>query len=169
LARLPASWMTVLPVPNASLRRDFAHDYVDKSLFGPVISIEDEFLDTLLLRTALKQPADKPLLNPPYRMVVRLSARDNRMKEEGDTAVPSHQEGTTSESFEFTVVSEQDVLIEAGRHEEDVRDRFEENIAALTKLRTSLKRIRDDLETPSAAKEEDVRRAVSDAQDATKA
>jgi hypothetical protein len=168
LTRLTSPSLGLVPSFHAALRREFAHDYIDRNLHGPVISVDDEFLDTRLLRSALGKPEDKALLGTPYRMVVRLVARDNRMHEENNNVTAAHQEGKTTEAFEFTVVGEQDVIIEAGRREEDLRDRFEEIIATLTKLRNSLKRIRDDLDVPSQAKEEDVRRAASDAADATK-
>lgn len=168
LTRLTSPSLSLVPSFHSALRREFAHDYVDRKLYGPVISMDDEFLDTRLLRSALGKPEDKALLGTPYRMVVRLVARDNRMREENNNVTAAHQEGKTTEAFEFTVVGEQDVIIEAGRREEDLRDRFEEIIATLTKLRNSLKRIRDDLDVPSQAKEEDVRRAASDAADGTK-
>ncbi len=165
LARLPAGWLAAMPVLPFSLRQDYSLDYVDRNLFGPVLSLGDEFLDTLLLRTALSKPVSEPLLATPYRMIVRLVARDNRMKDK----TAAHQEGKSAESFEFNVVSEQDLLIEGGKREEDLRDRFDETITQLRKVRSSLKRIRDELSTPSQAKDDDVRRAMNDAQDATKA
>ncbi len=167
--RLPAGWLAIWPAWRASLRKEYAQEYVDRNLYGPVVSVEDEFLDTRLLRSSLNKPMEQPLLTVPYRMVIRLSARDNRMVRGNESALAQHQEGKTSEAFEFNVVSEQDVLIEAGRREEDLRDRFEEAIAGLMKIRSTLKRIREDLEVPSQAKDDEIRRAVNDAQDATKA
>src|SRR5262249_34928762 len=124
--------------------------------------------DTRLLREAASKPVDKPIFDTPYRMIVRLSAKDNRMRDDGILSVPQHQEGKSSETFEFTVVGEQDVILETGRREEDLRDRFEESITALRKVRSSLKRIRDELDTTSQVKDEDVLRSTNDAQDATK-
>lgn len=168
VARLPGGWLGALPTVNASLRREFSQDYVDRQLFGPVLSYGDEFLDTLLLRTALNKPVGEPLLETPYRMVIRLVARDNRMREDVQPSQAQHQEGKANETFEFNVVSEQDVLIEGGRREEDLRDRFDEAIVALKKVRSGLKRIRDELDV-NQAKDDDVRRGMNDAQDATKA
>jgi hypothetical protein len=170
LPRLPAGLFAAVSPLHVGLRREFNHDYVDRSLFGPVINRdEDEFLDTLLLRPAAGKPMDQPFFETPYRMVVRLAARDNRMREDASPSVPQHQESHSNETFEFNVVSEQDVILETGRREEDLRDRFEELIASLKKVRSSLKRIRDELDTPSQAKDDEMRRAVSDAADATKA
>jgi hypothetical protein len=165
LARLPSGWLASMPALPFGLRREYSLDYVDRNLSGPVLSQGDEFLDTLLLRTALNKPVNDPLVETPYRMVVRLVARDNRM----NNGVMAHQEGKSAESFEFNVVSEQDLLIEGGKREEDLRDRFDETINQLRKARSSLKRIRDELGTPGQAKDDDVRRAMNDAQDNTKA
>ncbi|MFT3882554.1 MAG: hypothetical protein QM703_23240 [Gemmatales bacterium] len=165
VGRLPGGWLAAIPPVRASLRREFSQDYVDRQLYGPVLSYGDEFLDTLLLRAAANKPVGEPLLDTPYRMVVKLVARDNRMRD----AVVSHQEGRANETFEFNVVSEQDVLIEGSKREEDLRDRFDEAIAELRKVRSSLKRVRDELDLPTVAKDDDVRRGMNDAQDATKA
>jgi len=165
VARLPGGWLAAIPPVRASLRREFSQDYVDRQLYGPVLSYGDEYLDTLQLRSALNKPVGEPLLETPYRMVVKLVARDNRMRDN----VASHQEGRANEVFEFNVVSEQDVLIEGSRREEDLRDRFDEAITELRKVRSSLKRVRDELDLPTAAKDDDVRRGMNDAQDATKA
>lgn len=167
-ARLPGGWGGVFPPLRAGLRREFQHDYVDRQLYGPVLSYNDEFLDTLMLRSALNKPVNEPIFETPYRMVVRLAARDNRMREEGATALPAHQESRANEAFEFNVVSEQDVIIEGSKREEDLRDRFEEIITSLRKVRSSLKRVRDELDVPSPPKDDDVRRSMNDAQDATK-
>jgi hypothetical protein len=168
--RLPGHWaVLVQPTISADLRREFGHDYVDRNLFGPVLNWDDEYLDSLQLRAAANKPADQPIFETPYRMTVRLAARDNRMREDKVPSVPQHQEGRSNEAFEFIVVSEQDVIIETGRREEDLRDRFEESIAALRKVRSNLKRISDEFDTPSPPKDEDVLRAVNDAADATKA
>jgi len=170
LAALPSHWLPLAQPPmSVSLRRDYSHDYIDHNQFGPVLSLDDEFLDTLLLRAAANRSPEKPFFDTPYRMTIRLVAHDNRMREDVRPSVPQHQEGRSQETFEFTVVSEQDVLIEAGRREEDLRDRFEEAITALRKVRSGLKRIRDELDTPSPARDEDLRRSVNDAADATKA
>lgn len=168
-ARLPSGWMSAIPPVHVSLRRDYRHEYVDRQLYGPVLSTSDEFLDTLDLRSVLNKPITEPVLETPYRMVVRLVARDNRMREDVTPSVAQHQEGKTSESFEFNVVSEQDVLIEASKREEDLRDRFEENIAALRSVRSNLKRVRDELDISTQPPEDIVRRCMNDTQDATKA
>jgi hypothetical protein len=168
--RLPGSWAVLVQPPwSADLRREYGRDYVDRNLFGPILNWDDEYLDTLQLRAAANKPVDQPFYETPYRLIVRLTARDNRMQEDTTPSVPRHQEGRSNEAFEFTVVSEQDVIIETGRREEDLRDRFEESIAALRKVRSSLKRIADEFDTPSPPKDEDVLRAVNDAADATKA
>jgi HPt (histidine-containing phosphotransfer) domain-containing protein len=157
--------MAAMPVLPFSLQKEFALDYVDRNLYGPVLSPNDEFLDTLQLRTALGKALDQPLADTPYRLVVRLIARDNRRQAES----AAHQEGKSAEAFEFNVVSEQDLLIEGGKREEDLRDRFDEAITQLRKLRSGLKRIRDELGSEVKPRDEDVRRGMNDAQDATKA
>ncbi|MFO0813743.1 MAG: hypothetical protein U0796_11020 [Gemmatales bacterium] len=162
--RLPAGWLSVFPPLHVSFRREFNHDYVDRQLFGPVLNYTDEYLDTLQLRTALGKPSGEPLLDTPYRLVVKLVARDNHLNEQQSAS----QEGRANEAFEFNVVSEQDVLIEGGKREEDLRDKLEESIVALRKVRSSLKRIRDEIDTPTPARDEEVRRGMNDAQDATK-
>lgn len=164
LGALPAGWMVLMPDWNVALRKEFSRDYVDRALSGPVLSYSDEYLDTLRLRALANKPVTEPLLETPYRMVIRIVARDNRMNQDK----PGHQEGYSAETFEFNVVSEQDVLIEGGRREEDLRDQFEDAIQSLRKVRSSLKRVRDEIDTPAAARAEDVRRGVNDAQDATK-
>lgn len=164
LGALPAGWMVLMPDWNFGLLKEYSRDYVDRAMSGPVYTNKDEYLDTLALRTLAKKPITEPLLETPYRMVIRIVARDNRMNQ----GKPGHQEGYSSESFEFNVVSEQDVLIEGGRREEDLRDQFEESIQALRKVRNGLKRIRDEIDTSTPAKAEDVRRGMNDAQDATR-
>jgi hypothetical protein len=164
LARLPSGWLVLTPPAQVSLRQEATHQYVDRLLFGPVLSYSDEYLDTLQIRYALGRPANEPLLDTPYRLVVKLVAKDNRVTEQG----PQPQEGRANEVFDFNIVSEQEVLIEGGKKEEDLRDSLEESIAALRKVRSSLKRVRDELDTPTPAKDEEVRRAMNDAQDATR-
>lgn len=163
LARLPQSgfWGTV-PTPQFDLAREYAIEYQDRNLFGAVIKNNDEFLDTLFLRVAAGKRIDEPLLDPPYRLLVRLVARDSRLDEGVAPPVVKAQEGRTAETFEFQVVREQDLLIEVGRREEDLRDRCEEVVAALKKVRVGLGRLEEDV---YGGKPNDVKRAVIDAQD----
>ena len=72
---------------------------IDRNLFGGVLNFDDEYLDTFLLRQAANKPADQPFFETTYRLVVRLVARDNRMREDVVPSVPQHQEGRSTENW----------------------------------------------------------------------
>ncbi len=150
------------PKPYWQTVREYRAQYQDANLFGPVIKVTDEFLDTLAIRAALKKPMEQPLTNTPYRLVVRLVAMDNRRDESGDHSLPLHQESMSLEAFDFLVVNEQDLMIETGKREEDLRDRCEEVLAQLKKIKTQLQKMQTEFPTYS---EQELKRVVADASD----
>lgn len=162
LLRLPQAGIPLLiSAPMADLPREFRAAYEDPNLHGPVLRAEDEFLDTLLLRRAAGKPLDTSPWTPPYRLAVRLSALDDR-RDESERNLPAHQVGQSPEVFDFLVVNEQELLIEIGKREEEIRDRCEEALAGLKKLRSQIRKLHDDWESYQEA---DFKRAASDAQD----
>lgn len=145
LLRLPGAgpWGLAVP-PHLETVREFACAYEDRNLHGPVLQPQDEFLDTLLLRSQAGQALDAPLLPPPYRLQIRLVAYDNRTMDMG-RLVPSPQAGRANEVFEFQVVSEQDLLIEVGKREEELRDRCEEIAAGLREIRQKMTQLQQEM------------------------
>jgi prefoldin subunit 5 len=145
LLRLPSAgpWSLASP-PRLETVREFACAYEDRNLHGPVLQPQDEFLDTLLLRPQAGLAPDSPLLPPPYRLQVRLVAYDNRTVDTG-RPVPSPQAGRANEVFEFQVVTEQDLLIEVGKREEELRDRCEEIAAGLREIRQKMAQLQQEL------------------------
>lgn len=143
--RLPSGgpWNLAVP-PRLETVREFACAYEDRNLHGPVLQPQDEFLDTLLLRPQAGLALDTPLLPPPYRLQVRLVAYDNRTVDTG-RPVPNPQAGRANEVFEFQVVSEQDLLIEVGKREEELRDRCEEIAASLREIRQKMAQLQQEL------------------------
>ncbi len=150
------------PWPYWQPVREYRSQYQDLQSYGPVLRLNDEFLDTLELRAALKKPLDQPLQPTPYRLVVRLVALDNRRDESSQPSIPLHQEGVALENFDFLVVNEQDLMIEIGKREEDLRDRCEEALSQLKRVRTQLKKMQAEYASYS---EQELRRAAADAQD----
>jgi prefoldin subunit 5 len=158
LLRLPLTGPLGLALPpRFESVREFACAYEDRNLYGPVLAPSDEFLDTLLLRPQAGKALNEPILAPPYRLLIRVVAYDNRTADVG-RLVPAPQAGRTNEVFEFQVVSEQELLIEVGKREEELRDRCEEVAASLRELRQRLAQLQQDLGTMTAA---DARAAAS--------
>jgi hypothetical protein len=159
--------------PRLEVPTDYVFEFRVRPGNEPVLNPADEFFDTLLLREKpdFAQPAQSSPapLAVPYRVTVRLAARDNRVRS-GPDGKPqlASQDGRSPETFDFTVVSEEELLIENGKKEEDLRDRCEGINASITKGRmTILKRLREDFDGKFEVKEGayDFRRAAADAQD----
>lgn len=165
LLRLPQAGIPLLqPPPAADATTELRMSYEDPNLFGPVLRAHAEFLDTLLVRLASGKGMDSSPWPTPYRLLVRLSAFDNR-RDETTTSVPAFQEGQTPEVFDFLVVNEQDLLIEVGKREEEIRDRCEEVLANLKKLRTQVRKLHDEFDT---LQPQERPRVAADAQDFSK-
>jgi hypothetical protein len=162
----PASW---LPVFFGDIPRNYRFQYRERAGGGPVLGADDEYLDTMLLRPQVPEGAKPPpWIAPPYLVRVSIGARDNRIVSDSTGRPQSAgQESFNAETFEFTVVNEADLLIEAGKREEDLRDRCEEIIVNLKKARTALQRLRDEFPTLNDTNE--FRRAIADGQDLSKA
>jgi hypothetical protein len=174
LARLPAASLWAWhQMPGFEIPREHLFEYRARSGGEQPWGPGDEYLDTALLRRsdAADELADKPsveALTPPYRLVIRVVARDNHVGSDGQgQPVPASQEGRNSEAFEFTVVAEEDVLIAAGQREVELRDRCEAIVGNLRKGSELLKRLRAEFDTLETA--DDYRRAVNDCQDVLKA
>ena len=134
-----------------------------RSVLGP----QDEFFDTLLLQRSLGDESAEESsrgVPVPYRIVIRLAAQDNCIHTDEDgVPVPASQTGYATETFEFRVVSEADLLIEEGKREEEFRDRCEAIVASLRKGRmTILKRLRDDFDNETIQRSDYNFRRVSD-------
>ena len=167
MLRLPqAGWPLLFPLPFGDLPREYRCSYEDQNLYGPILRSDDEFLDTLLLRLAANKPVETSPWPTPYRLVIRLVALDNRREESTGKSLPAAQEGRSQEAFDFQVVTEQELLIELGKKEEDIRDRCEEVLANLKKLRGQLRKQYEEFDT---LKDADLKRAIADAQDFVKA
>ncbi|MCS6977135.1 MAG: hypothetical protein NZM31_09040 [Gemmatales bacterium] len=156
--------------------QDYSVEFQIRPGTEPVLSPDDEFFDTLLLREqpnfAVPSESSPAPLSVPYRLTVRLIAQDNRVRTgpEGRPE-PSPQEGRSAETFDFIVVSEEELLIENNKREEDLRDRCEAIIANIQKARMSiLKRLRDDFDMQFKIGDRpyDFRRAAADASDMQK-
>lgn len=162
----PATW---LPPLVGDIPRNYAFQYRERTGNGVVLGPEDEYLDTRLLRPQPPAGTKPPeWLAPPYHLRVSIGARDNRIvTTAAGEPTPAGQESANPETFEFTVVDEAELLIEAGKREEDLRDRCEEIIGNLKKARTALARLKDDF--PTLKDENEFRRAAADGQDMAKA
>jgi hypothetical protein len=156
--------------------QDYVFEFQVRPGTEPVLGPDDEFFDTLLLREqpnfAVPAESSPAPLTVPYRLTVRLIAQDNRVRTgpEGRPE-PAPQEGRSAETFDFLVVSEEELLIENNKREEDLRDRCEAIIAAIQKGRMSiLKRLRDDFDVEFKIGDRvyDFRRAAADVSDMQK-
>lgn len=177
LAGLPLGGPLLLAQPPVlEPVRDYVFEFPTRPGTEPVLRADDEFFDTLLLREApnFAQPAESgPAPLPvPYRITVRLTAVDNRVRSGPDgRPEPASQEGRSAETFDFLVVSEEELLIDNNKREEDLRDRCEALIAGIQKGRMSiLKRLRDDFDVHFKVGDRpyDFRRAAADASDMQK-
>ncbi|HMP01026.1 MAG TPA: hypothetical protein PKC45_00875 [Gemmatales bacterium] len=147
LLRLPVAGPWGFAVaPRFEPTREFISAYEDRNLYGPVLKPTDEFLDTLLLRLQAGKALNEPILNPPYRLLVRLVAYDNRTLD-GARVVPAPQTGRAAEVFDFQVVTEQELLIEVGKREEELRDRCEEIVEGLREVRRQLGQLEQEVAT----------------------
>jgi hypothetical protein len=166
----PGVWATP---PCLETVRDYVFDFQVRPGGEPVLSPTEEYFDTLLLRDSpnFAQPAESspPPLAVPYRLTIRLTAVDNRVQSGPDgQPIPAGQPGRSPEAFDFVVVSEEELLIENNKREEDLRDRCEAIIANIRKGRMALlKRLRDDADADFKAGDRpyDFRRAAADVHD----
>jgi hypothetical protein len=145
LGRLPATGLVGLWQPPAvDMPREYIFDYRLRAGSQPVLNEGDEFFDTLSLRAEREQPiqVNGQALPIPYRLVVRVIAHDNRVRTgaTGHAEVAS-QESLSPEAFEFTVVAEEDLLLEAGKREESIHDTAEEVVENLKKQKEQLQKV----------------------------
>ncbi|MER3440494.1 MAG: hypothetical protein C4296_03845 [Gemmataceae bacterium] len=166
LSQPGAGMSTVLGFSAWQNRRELRFELPYRPGSAPVLEPGDEFLDTLLLRDQADAPdLDVPLLPFPYKLIVRVLARDNRQVP-GREGVPSAPQVTYSaEAFEFTVVAEEDVLLEAIRQEEDLRDRFQTIVGTVKKVQATIRRTRQEW---TSLRPEEVRRIRADSEDAVR-
>lgn len=156
--------------------QDYVFEFQVRPGTEPVLGPDDEFFDTLLLREqpnfAVPSESSPAPLAVPYRLTVRLIAQDNRVLTGADgRPQPAPQQGRSAETFDFLVVSEEELLIENNKREEDLRDRCEAIITAIQKGRMSiLKRLRDDFDVEFKIGDRvyDFRRAAADVSDMQK-
>jgi hypothetical protein len=178
LGRVPfAGPIGLCPAPAIEIPREHSFEYRVRTGTEAPIAAEDEFLDTLLFRAQLSmappakpgQPAPKAEpLAPPYRLAVRLVAVDNRVRTDpAGQPVLDGQLARSPEAFEFLVVEENELLIEAGKREADLHENCSTIVENLKKNRDLLRKLRTELETYTT--DDDFRRAAADALDALKA
>jgi hypothetical protein len=169
LGRLPGSgFIGLWQFPAVDGTREYVFDYRPRPGSQPVLDDGDEFFDTLQLRAERDEPLQmdgKPLAIP-YRLVVRILANDNRVQSgpKGE-AVAVSQQSQSPEAFEFTVVEETDLLIEAGKREEQLHDTAEEVIANLKKQHDLVKKLAAEF---ASLQPEEFRRVAADMQDVLK-
>ncbi|MCS7168371.1 MAG: hypothetical protein RMI91_13515 [Gemmatales bacterium] len=167
------------PVFEQVVEHEFRYEM--RPLGAPFLTNTDEFLFTELVPRDVTVPdpnnpkkmITKPLA-PPYRLVVRLVAQDNRLTVGSDGQLrPEPQRTVYHAAFEFNVVTEDDLLIEESRREEEIRDRCDNILAKLNSIRDQLVKMRNEAEQPLtedlalrfARDTEDAQRAVVDARD----
>lgn len=166
------------PVLEQVIEHEFRYEM--RPLGAPFLTASDEFLLTELVARDVQVPDPnnpskmivKPL-DPPYRLVVRLVARDNRMTVASDGTLKSDPQRTVNPAaIEFNVVSENDLLIEESRREEEIRERCDNILAKLqsvrdqlVKMRSESEQLNEDLALRFARDSEDGQRAVLDCRD----
>ena len=154
--------------------------YETRPISAPFLTGADEFLFTELIPREIEVPdperkgkmVRRPL-PPPYRLVVRLAATDNRMVvAAGDRLVSQPQRSYYHAAFEFNVVTENDLLIDVSRREEEIRERCDNLLAKLVAVRDQLVKMRqeseqlsEDLALRFARDTEDAQRQVRDGRD----
>lgn len=166
----------------AGLEQVVEHEfrYESRPIGAPFLTQADEFLVTELVPREITVPdpdqkgksVTKPL-PPPYRLVVRLVASDNRqVVTEGDRLVFQPQRSAYHAAFEFNVVTENDLLIDESRREEEIRERCDNLLAKLVAVRDQLVKMRqeseqlnEDLALRFARDSEDAQRSVRDGRD----
>jgi hypothetical protein len=151
-----------------------------RPLGAPFLTPLDEFLITEQVPREVTVPdPNKPgktvtkLLEPPYRLVVRLVAVDNRMTVTSDGQLLTQPQRTVYHAaFEFNVVTENDLLIEESRREEEIRERCDNLLAKLVAIRDQLVKMRneaeqlnEDLALRFARDGEDAQRTLTDCRD----
>ncbi|MCS7014493.1 MAG: hypothetical protein NZM42_00050 [Gemmatales bacterium] len=166
------------PVFEQVVEHEFRYEM--RPLGAPFLTGTDEFLLTELVPRDVTVPdpnnpkkmITKPLA-PPYRLVVRLVAQDNRLTVGSEARLRSEPQRTVYHAaFEFNVVTEDDLLIEESRREEEIRERCDNILVKLTSIRDQLVKMRseaeqltEDLALRFARDTEDAQRAVVDARD----
>jgi hypothetical protein len=159
MAQLPLTGpLGMVQLPRADLRRSQSFEYQDDATYGPVLRPDQEYLDTLQIRALAQKPMDKPLITPPYRLLVRLVALDSRMQEEG-RPIPAPQEGRSEQVLEFTVVDERTLMVEVGNKEEELHSQSQDIVRMLQKVRGDLDKMSKELAT---YKPEEFRKVADD-------
>ena len=149
----------LLQIPRGELPRTQNYEYLDEQTYGKAYQeTKHEYLDTLLLRTVNPGATDRPLAQPPYRLLVRLVATDSRMLEEGKP-VPAPQEGKTDQMFEFLVVDERTLMVEVGNKEEELHAQSQDIVRMVQKARDDLTRVSKEL---AGYKSEELRKVAED-------
>ncbi len=171
LGRLPlAGPIAFYQLPGFELTKEHPFELPVRADKDPLRD-EDEYFDSLWLQPPVG--ADKlqnALPAPPYRLSISLVARDNFAGKDETGKTVAGQESRSPESFDFMGVIEEDLLIEAGRREEDLRDRFDAIITSLKSARKLLRNLQDDYEAlRKENKPDDFRKAKADVEDALRA
>jgi predicted nucleic-acid-binding protein len=169
LGRLPATgYLGLAQFPAVELAREYIFDYRARPGASSVLDDGDEFFDTLALRADRQKPlevAGQPV-RVPYRVLIRMLATDNRVQSgANDQLVVANQVSQSPETFEFNVVAEEDLLIEAGKREEALHETTEEIITNLKKQSELLKKLIAEFPT---LKPEEFRRVAADVGDVLK-
>nr|BAL57180.1 hypothetical protein HGMM_F48A06C23 [uncultured Planctomycetota bacterium] len=166
------------PVLEPVVEHEFRYEM--RPLGAPFLTAQDEFLLTELVPRNVTVPdPNKPgktitkPLEPPYRLVVRLVAVDNRMTVGTNDQLDREPQRTVYHAaFEFNVVTENDLLIEESRREEEIRERCDNILAKLTRIRDDLVKMRNEAEQLDEDRAlrfardcEDAQRNVSDCRD----
>src|SRR5439155_11277285 len=79
----------------------------------------------------LKLAAEKDRPQQPYTVTLWLEALDTDLDSDADNGVPRPHVGQTPERLKFKIVSENELLVEIGKEEEELRKKFDEMVKIL--------------------------------------
>jgi hypothetical protein len=175
LAHAPlAGPLAAIQSAPVEVNRTFQREYRQRQGPEAPLNNADEYFDTMVLDLSPIETKDKdgkPIreeIEVPYVVSVRLVAKDNRVRTDQATgaAVPASSEVKHSEAFEFTVLTEIEVLAEETRREWDIRERCDGLLARLKENRDFLERLHKEFATTGGP---DVKTAINIVREAERA
>ncbi len=169
-------------MPAIELTRQFEYTHPNRRDNEIPIGPADEYLDTMRLqgygdpdnppkpgRVPEGGPPNPDDWAPPYKLIVRIIATDNRVRsDEHGNPVLDPQQGKVSEAIEFLVVDDGYIIGQMNDRELDIRDRLVSIWENLNRARLTVNTLRKSFEVGDFKKPEDLDVAIAYCQDAAR-